>query len=63
VKFLDEKKVIDKKGKDTSEFILKANKKARDFFSHDIKAVPDSSDAISLLGDTIAILRIIVRLQ
>lgn len=63
VKFLDEKKIIDKKGKDPSEFILKANKKARNFFSHDIKAFPDPSDAHSLLGDAIAILRIIAKLE
>jgi hypothetical protein len=63
VKSLEEKNILDKKGKDVGEFILKASKKARNYFSHDIKAFPDPSDAISLLGDTIAILRIIVKLE
>ena len=63
VKFLQDEGIIEKDRKDVREFIIKANKKARNFFSHDIKVFSEASDAISLLGDAIAILRIINKLE
>ncbi len=63
VKFLQDEGIIEKGRKDVREFIIKANKKARNFFAHRIKIFPEASDAISLLGDAIAILKIISKLE
>lgn len=56
VKFLQEKGIIEKERKDIHESIIKANRKARNFFSHDIKVFPTSSEALSLLSDAMGIL-------
>jgi hypothetical protein len=48
--------LIEKGRSDLEEAILKADKKARNFFSHDIKIMPTASDALSLLGDAVKIL-------
>ena len=59
VKFLREKGIIEKGRKDVHESIIKASRKARNFFSHDIKVFPTPSEALSLLGDAIRILGIV----
>lgn len=56
VKFLREKGIIEKGRKDVHESIIKASRRARNFFSHDIKVFPRPSEAHSLLGDAIGIL-------
>jgi len=56
VKFLREKGIIEKDRKDVHESIIKASRRARNFFSHDIKVFPTPSEALSLLGDAIGIL-------
>jgi len=58
IKFLTEKGMIEKTKDNVYEsFIFKADKKARNFSSHDIKVFPTASEAISLIGDAIKILR------
>ena len=59
VKFLLEKGIIEKGRKDVHESIIKASRRARNFFSHDIKVFPTPSEALSLLGDAIGILGIV----
>ena len=63
VKLLIKKGIIPKKRKDVSESILKACRKARNYFSHDIKIFPQASDAISLLGDCIGLLDYFLQLN
>jgi len=55
VRFLREKGIIEKGRKDVHESIIKASRRARNFFSHDIKVFPTPSEALSLLGDAIGI--------
>ena len=59
VRFLREKGIIEKGRKDVHESIIKASRRARNFFSHDIKVFPTPSEALSLLGDAIGILGIV----
>jgi hypothetical protein len=59
VNFLQDEGIIEKGRKDVHESIIKANRKARNFFSHDINVFPASSDTLSLLGDAIGILKIV----
>ena len=61
VKFLREKGIIEKERKDVHESIIKANRKARNFFSHDIRVFPTPSEALSLLSDAIGILGIVAK--
>lgn len=61
VKFLRVKGIIEKGRKDVHESIIKASRKARNFFSHDIKVFPTPSDTLSLLGDAIGILGIVAK--
>ena len=56
VKFLQEREIIEKGRKDVHESIIKASRKARNFFSHDIKVFPTPSEALSLLSDAMGIL-------
>jgi len=56
VEFLQEKGIIEKGRKDVHESIIKASRKARNFFSHDIKVFPTPSEALSLLSDAMGIL-------
>jgi hypothetical protein len=56
VKFLREKGIIEKDRKDIHESIIKASRRARNLFSHDIKVFPTPSEALSLLSDAIRIL-------
>ena len=59
VRFLREKGIIEKGRKDVHESIIKASRRARNFFSHNIKVFPRPSEAHSLLGDAIGILEIV----
>jgi len=43
----------------SEEWIIKAEKKARDLFAHDLNYSPEPSDAISILGDMIKIVKIV----
>jgi hypothetical protein len=57
IKYLNGKNIIQRE--DEKVFIIKACKKARNVFSHDIKFFAAPSDALSLLGDCIKLLKII----
>jgi len=58
IKLLTEEGRIEKTKDNVYEsFILKADRKARNFFSHDIKVFPTASEAISLIGDATGILK------
>ncbi|GEM_PF-2402780 len=65
VKFLQDQNIIpkDKKGEDDKAFVLKASKKARNVFSHDIKVFANPSDSIGLLGDCVKLLGILAQLK
>lgn len=52
---LKEKNILQIKGSD--EQILKANKKARGLFAHDLNYFPTPSEALSIFGDTINIVK------
>jgi hypothetical protein len=58
VKALQEKGVIDKERKVVWEAVVKADKLARNFFSHDINVTPSPSDALSLLSGAVNILKL-----
>src|SRR3989344_3436868 len=49
--------------KGSSEFIFKADKGVRELFSHDLNYFPSPSETISLLGDTVKIVKIITSYQ
>jgi len=59
-KFLKEIGIIEKdnKGEITTEFIQKAAKKSRNYFTHNINAFASCSDAIELLGICIKLLKV-----
>lgn len=63
IKFLQDKGVIQRNRKDIREFIIKASKKARHFLAHDINIFADSSDALSILGDSVKLLGIFAKLK
>jgi len=63
IETLQEQGVIDKERKDLQEAVTKADKKARNFFSHDIRVTPSSSDALSLLGDTLKMLKYVTGIR
>jgi hypothetical protein len=63
IKTLIEKEVINKERKDVIELVMKAAKKARNFFSHNIEIMPSPSDALSLLGDTVNLLELYIKLH
>jgi hypothetical protein len=60
IQYLRQKEILkgDKGKSGEEEFIIKANKKARNIFSHNIKVFANPSESISLLGDCIRLLRI-----
>lgn len=58
VQFLREKWIAEGDSKDVHESLIRANRRARNFFSHDISVFPSASDAFSLLSDAIAIFEI-----
>lgn len=61
VQFLREEGIIEGDSKDVHESLIRANRRARNFFSHDISVFPSASDALSLLGDAIEIFEIVSR--
>jgi hypothetical protein len=65
VSFLQDQNIVQKgkEGEDDKAFVLKASKKARNVFSHEIKVFPNPSDSISLLGDCVKLLRILAQLK
>ena len=58
IDFLVSKGLIDKDRKDVKEAVIKASKLSRNFFSHRIDTFVESSEALTLLGDCVKILRI-----
>ena len=63
VNLLIERGIIPRKRKDVVASMLKACRKARNYFSHDIKVFPQASDSISLLGDCIGLFHYFVQLK
>lgn len=49
IKALRDRGLVEEKGEVPPEYILKADRKARNYFSHDIRSFPDRSDAFELL--------------
>lgn len=49
IETLERKGLVEEKGEIPPEYIMKADKKARNYFSHNINAFPNGSDAIELL--------------
>ncbi len=58
IEFLINNNIIKKEQKDQKLRTIKYIKRARDFLVHDLNVSPDASDAISLLGDCLDILKI-----
>ena len=58
IKFLIDNNIIDKEQKDQKLRTVKYIKKARDFLVHDLNVSPEASDAVSLLGDCLDVLKI-----
>lgn len=50
IKSLKESGLVKAKGKIPSEYILKSDKKARNYLSHNLGAFPDCGEALELLG-------------
>jgi hypothetical protein len=48
---------VEKRKADEEEFIIKAEKKARNIFSHEIKNFVNPSESLSMLGDCVRLLR------
>lgn len=65
VKFLQDQNIIPKgkEGEDDKAFVLKASKKARNVFSHNIAVFANPSDSIGLLGDCVKLLRILAQVK
>jgi hypothetical protein len=61
IKFLHDRNVIGKE-REEETFIIKASKRARNIFSHDIRIFANPSDSLSLLGDSIKMLRMLAQL-
>jgi len=49
IKCLRKKGLIKEKGEVPAQYIMKADKKARDYLSHDLKALPNSVETVELL--------------
>jgi hypothetical protein len=49
IKALEDKGLVEEKGEVPPEYVLKADRKARNYFSHDITAYPDRSEALELV--------------
>jgi hypothetical protein len=62
IEFLKQRRII---GNDKEEetFIIKASKRARNIFSYNMKVFANPSDSLSLLGDSIRLLRILAQLE
>lgn len=65
IKFLQDKNIIEKgtKGEEVKAFIMKASKKARNIFSHNIDRFAQPSDALGMLGDSVKLLGIFATLK
>jgi len=63
IKNLKNKGLVTEKGEMTTETIMKADKKARNYFSHDLKAFPDSSEALELLGSCGRLLKLLEKYE
>ena len=50
IKTLKERGIVREKGGISAEFIMKADKKARNYLSHNLGAFPDCGEALELLG-------------
>ncbi|MEM3666344.1 MAG: hypothetical protein QW222_04595 [Candidatus Bathyarchaeia archaeon] len=62
IKFLQNQNIIKKSEKgrtEEEEFIMKASKKARNIFSHDIKIFASPSDSLGMLGDCLRLLKML----
>jgi len=57
IKKIKETEILETKG--SSEWVIKANQKSRGLFSHDLNYFPTPSEAISILGDTVKIVKIV----
>ena len=55
---LREKGLIQEKGEISQEYVMKADKKARNYFSHNIKAFPDSSESLEILAISVRMLKL-----
>jgi hypothetical protein len=49
IKALEDKGLVEEKGEVPPEYVLKACRKARNYFSHDITVYPDRSEALELI--------------
>ena len=59
IKFLVSKKIIEGERKDLKQLLLKANKKSRDILSNRLEIEVGPSDALSIMGDTIKLIKIV----
>ena len=50
IETLKERRIVREKGGITAEFIMKADKKARNYLSHNLEAFPDCGEALEVLG-------------
>ena len=56
IEFLRDNGILPKDREDLKEFILKAEKKQRDYLSHDIHVFPKVSDALGMLSDALKLI-------
>ncbi len=62
IEFLISKGLLDKNRKDEKENIIMASKKARNLLSHNITIYAESSDTLSLLGNSVLLMKIYKKL-
>ena len=60
VRTLKGKGVVEEKGEIFAEFVMKADKKARNYLSHNLSALPDCGEALELLGICSRLLKVLV---
>ena len=58
---LKSKGFVTEKGEIPNDYILKADKKARNYYSHDLNALPDVGEAIELLGICFRLLKLLLK--
>jgi len=58
---LKSKGLVTEKGEISNDYILKADKKARNYYSHDLNALPSGSEAIELLGICFRLLKLLLK--
>lgn len=59
IRYLREKQIIGKEEKDVEQHMIKGNKKSRDVLSHDLRNYPDSSEALSMLTESVILLKVL----